>query len=86
MTTVHQPPRGIAARVPAQDTATAGQRAAAQMLGLRNVTLPAAVISAAAELLDDRLGEQSDAVTREATAAVLSRLRAAIGQEQPAQR
>ncbi|GAA4986719.1 hypothetical protein GCM10025734_11190 [Kitasatospora paranensis] len=57
---------------------TAGQRAASQLLALREVVLPAAVIAAAVELLADHLDHEGDAVTREATAAVLTRLREAV--------
>ncbi|WP_354643693.1 hypothetical protein [Kitasatospora camelliae] len=81
-TTDRTGPRGLSSLIPVQAPTTAGQRAAAQMLGLREVTLPAAVVSAAAELLAEHL-DDPDPVTREATAVVLARLRAAVGPEQP---
>ncbi|GAA1170054.1 hypothetical protein F4556_000597 [Kitasatospora gansuensis] len=62
---------------PSQGNGSAGQRAAAQMLGLRDVVLPAAVVTAAVELLAERL-DDPDPVTREATAVVVARLRAAV--------
>jgi hypothetical protein len=72
-------PRGGTRVPPAQRTPlTAGQRAASQLLALREVVLPAAVIAAAVELLADHLDQEADAVTREATAAVLTRLREAV--------
>ncbi|GAA2153230.1 hypothetical protein GCM10009760_50710 [Kitasatospora kazusensis] len=55
-----------------------GHRAAAQLLGLREIALPAAVIAAADALLDDALASH-DPVTREAAAVTRSRLRAALG-------
>ncbi|WP_033220562.1 hypothetical protein [Kitasatospora phosalacinea] len=56
-----------------------GHQAAAQLLGLREVVLPAAVIAAADLLLGDAL-DSDDPVTREAAAATRGRLRAALGQ------
>ncbi|MFD7734339.1 hypothetical protein ACFV6F_28670 [Kitasatospora phosalacinea] len=56
-----------------------GHQAAAQLLGLREVVLPAAVVAAADLLLGDALGSD-DPVTREAAAATRGRLRAALGQ------
>ncbi|MFI5528182.1 hypothetical protein ACIA8O_06430 [Kitasatospora sp. NPDC051853] len=58
---------------------TTGHRAAAQLLGLREVALPAAVVAAADLLLDDALRSE-DPVTREAAAVTRGRLRAALGQ------
>lgn len=58
---------------------TVGHQAAAQLLGLREVALPAAVIAAADLLLDDAL-RSADPVTREAAAVTRGRLRAALGQ------
>ncbi|MFJ8041074.1 hypothetical protein ACIRBX_11275 [Kitasatospora sp. NPDC096147] len=58
---------------------TIGHQAAAQLLGLREVALPAAVIAAADLLLDDAL-RSADPVTREAAAVTRGRLRAALGQ------
>ncbi|MER5863139.1 hypothetical protein [Kitasatospora sp. NPDC002040] len=69
--------RGVSAVFPSQGSVSAGQRAAAQMLGLRDVVLPAAVVTAAVELLAERL-DDPDPVTREATAVVVARLRAAV--------
>ncbi|QKW18056.1 hypothetical protein HUT16_02340 [Kitasatospora sp. NA04385] len=59
-------------------TASIGHQAAAQLLGLREVVLPAAVVAAADLLLGDALGSD-DPVTREAAAATRGRLRAALG-------
>ena len=61
------------------DPPSVGHQAAAQLLGLREVVLPAAVIAAADLLLGDALGSD-DPVTREAAAATRGRLRAALGQ------
>ncbi|GAA3026523.1 hypothetical protein GCM10020229_42300 [Kitasatospora albolonga] len=57
---------------------TTGHQAAAQLLGLREVALPAAVVAAADLLLDDALHSE-DPVTREAAAVTRGRLRAALG-------
>ncbi|WP_282204697.1 hypothetical protein [Kitasatospora fiedleri] len=57
---------------------TIGHQAAAQLLGLREIVLPAAVVAAADLLLGDALGSD-DPVTREAAAATRGRLRAALG-------
>ncbi|MFJ5228640.1 hypothetical protein ACIQBJ_01960 [Kitasatospora sp. NPDC088391] len=55
-----------------------GHQAAAQLLGLREVMLPAAVVAAADLLLNAAL-DSEDPVTREAAAATRGRLRAALG-------
>ncbi|MEV7778339.1 hypothetical protein [Kitasatospora sp. NPDC088351] len=68
--------------IPPQGPESAGQRAAAQMLALREVVLPAAVIGAAIELLGERLRDP-DPVTREAAAAVVARLRASVTDGDP---
>ncbi|GAA2087231.1 hypothetical protein GCM10009759_08470 [Kitasatospora saccharophila] len=60
------------------DPPSLGHQAAAQLLGLREVVLPAAVVAAADLLLGDALGSD-DPVTREAAAATRGRLRAALG-------
>ncbi|MEV7211886.1 hypothetical protein AB0O31_02155 [Kitasatospora cineracea] len=57
---------------------SSGHQAAAQLLGLREVVLPAAVVAAADLLLGEALGSD-DPVTREAAAATRGRLRAALG-------
>ncbi|MCX5215170.1 hypothetical protein OG689_38925 [Kitasatospora sp. NBC_00240] len=76
--------RGLTALIPQRpDESSPGRRAAAQMLALREVTLPAAVVAAAAELLAEKLDHESDPVTREATAAVLARLHHAVDQVNP---
>ncbi|MFD7986770.1 hypothetical protein ACFV4M_25775 [Kitasatospora indigofera] len=76
--------RGLTALIPQRpDDSSPGQRAAAQMLALREVTLPAAVVAAAAELLAEKLDHECDPVTREATAAVLTRLHNAVDQVHP---
>ncbi|MDH6125039.1 hypothetical protein [Kitasatospora sp. GP82] len=77
-----QIPRGLAALIPHTHKAegSSGQRAAAQLLGLREVTLPAAVIAAADALLDHALAS-NDPVTRDAAAATRTRLRAVLGVE-----
>ncbi len=62
---------------------SAGHRAAARLLGLRDVALPAAVAEAAAELLMDSLEHADDEVTRRAIAATIVRLRQALTSEQP---
>ncbi|WP_354637847.1 hypothetical protein [Kitasatospora camelliae] len=58
--------------------ASSGQRAATRLLGLREVTMPAAVVEAADALLEHALATD-DAVTRSAAAATRNRLRAALG-------
>ncbi|GAA1269266.1 hypothetical protein GCM10009665_67260 [Kitasatospora nipponensis] len=89
MTSAQQPAqRGLHALIPQHEPSTAGQRAAAQLLPLREVTLPAAVVAAAAELLagsllTDPLDRQGDPVGREATTAVLAHLRAALDDPGP---
>lgn len=77
-------PRGLPSLVPpavGSGTVTAGHRAASRLLGLRDVTVPAAVLEAAAELLADALDESGDPVTQGAVAATLARLRGALGQD-----
>ncbi|GAA2741889.1 MULTISPECIES: hypothetical protein [Kitasatospora] len=54
-----------------------GHLAATQLLGLREVVLPAAVLVAADALLEHALASE-DAVTRTAAAATRTRLRAAL--------
>ncbi|MFJ1756125.1 hypothetical protein [Kitasatospora sp. NPDC088134] len=71
----------VARPAPAQSVGqqSAGHQAAAQLLGLREVMLPAAVVAAADLLLNEAL-DSEDPVTREAAAATRGRLRAALGQ------
>ncbi|MFF4342200.1 hypothetical protein ACFY00_20000 [Kitasatospora sp. NPDC001540] len=79
----HQAPQGRQApqgqQAPQGPQASLGHQAAAQLLGLREVVLPAAVVAAADLLLGDAL-DSDDPVTREAAAATRGRLRAALGQ------
>ncbi|WP_157537201.1 hypothetical protein [Kitasatospora azatica] len=76
-------PRGISALIPtAHTTATPGERAAAQMLHLREATVPVPVLAAAAELIAAHLDDQ-DPVTREAATAVHARLLAALEDAAP---
>ncbi|GAA1953238.1 hypothetical protein [Kitasatospora viridis] len=77
----HQPmSRGLTALIPtaaAPATSSAGERAAAQLHHLRTVALPAPVVAAAVELLADRIRDP-DPTTRQAAAAVLAHLTAAL--------
>jgi hypothetical protein len=81
----HQQPiaRGLTALIPTAPTApvgtagTAGERAAAQLLHLREVSLPVPVVAAAVELITAQ-ADDPDPVTREVAAAVLAHLTAAL--------
>ncbi|WP_280664694.1 MULTISPECIES: hypothetical protein [unclassified Kitasatospora] len=77
MTSAHPGPRGLTALIPQFPVSTPGERAAAQLLHLREAVLPIPVIAAAAELIAARL-DDPDPVTREAAGAVLARLTAAL--------
>ncbi|BAJ26484.1 MULTISPECIES: hypothetical protein [Kitasatospora] len=74
----HQPGGHQLGGHPSHGPQSLGHQAAAQLLGLREVMLPAAVVAAADLLLGDALGSD-DPVTREAAAATRGRLRAALG-------
>ncbi|MFG2825366.1 hypothetical protein ACGFX4_38795 [Kitasatospora sp. NPDC048365] len=65
---------GLTALLPA--AASAGHRAAEQLLLLREAAVPVLVLTAAVEPLG-LLADSQDAVTREAAAATAARLRAA---------
>lgn len=68
---------GLTALLPAAaPVASAGHRAAEQLLLLREAAVPVAVLAAAVELLG-LLADSEDAVTREAAVATAGRLRAA---------
>ncbi|MFF2631127.1 hypothetical protein ACFVUN_35840 [Kitasatospora griseola] len=82
MTTSSPPPlfRGINALIPSASTAAAttpGERAAVQLLHLREATLPVPVLAAALELIAPQL-DDPDAATRDVAADVHARLAAAI--------
>ena len=78
-----QLPRGLTALIPTGRTAaTPGERAAAQMLHLREATVPVPVLAAAVELIATHLDDQ-DPVTREAATAVHARLLAALEDAAP---
>ncbi|MFF4385113.1 hypothetical protein [Kitasatospora sp. NPDC001547] len=78
MTSTQPLPRGISALIPdARAKATPGERAASQLLHLREATVPVPVLAAAAELIAAQL-EDPDPATREAASAVRVRLLAAI--------
>ena len=71
-------PRGIGSLIPTtRARATPGERAAAQLLHLRPVTVAVPVLAAAAELVAGHL-DDADAATREAAVTVHAHLLAAI--------
>ncbi|MER5353374.1 hypothetical protein ABT093_23945 [Kitasatospora sp. NPDC002551] len=78
MTSSQPLPRGLNSLIPnTRAQASAGERAASQLLHLREATVPVPVLAAAAELIAPQL-KSEDAATREAAAAVHARLLAAI--------
>ncbi|WP_380286479.1 hypothetical protein [Kitasatospora purpeofusca] len=78
MTSSQPLPRGLTSLIPdARAQATPGERAASQLLHLREATVPVPVLAAAAELIAPQL-KSEDPATREAAAAVHARLLAAI--------
>lgn len=71
-------PRGLTSLIPDAPTRpTPGERAASQLLHLREATVPVPVLAAAAELIAPQL-KSEDPATREAATAVHARLLAAI--------
>ncbi|MET8629777.1 hypothetical protein ABZW30_39655 [Kitasatospora sp. NPDC004669] len=75
--------RGISAVIPnAHTAATPGERAASQLLHLREATVPVPVLAAAAELITPQL-EDPDPATREAAGTVHARLLTAIEEAAP---
>ncbi|MFE6869266.1 hypothetical protein ACFVFS_22245 [Kitasatospora sp. NPDC057692] len=87
MTSTQSPlPRGISALIPdARAQATPGERAASQLLHLREATVPVPVLAAAAELVAPQL-KDPDPATQEAAVAVHARLLAAIEAAAPVSR
>ncbi|MET9183016.1 hypothetical protein ACIG5E_37810 [Kitasatospora sp. NPDC053057] len=77
MTSPSLPPRGLNSLIPISRATTPSERAAAQLLHLREASLPVPVIAAAAELIAERL-DDPDPVARDVAAAVHARLLAAI--------
>ncbi|MFJ1796584.1 hypothetical protein [Kitasatospora griseola] len=79
MTSTPHPPRGISALIPSvrPGAATPGERAATQLLHLREATVPVPVLAAAAELIAPQL-DDPDPATRSAAEAVHARLLDAI--------
>jgi hypothetical protein len=76
--------RGLNSLIPQRPENTAGQRAANRLLGLREITMSAAVAEAACELLADACNHgHPDEVTRHAIEATVNRLRHALDQAQP---
>lgn len=71
------PPRGLTALIPTSRATTPSERAAAQLLHLREATVPVPVLAAAAELIAERLDDPNPAA-REVAAAVHARLLAAL--------
>ncbi|KJK59184.1 hypothetical protein [Saccharothrix sp. ST-888] len=69
--------------VPAAEQSVVGLRAAARLHDLREISLPAAVAEAAAELLEASGEWCADPVARDAMRGTVVRLRQALG-EQPA--
>ncbi|MEU8512875.1 hypothetical protein AB0C76_14975 [Kitasatospora sp. NPDC048722] len=85
MTSTQPLPRGISALIPeARARATPGEKAAAQLLHLREATVPVPVLAAAAELIAPQF-DDPDPATREAAARVHARLLAAIEDAPPGQ-
>ncbi|WP_031079034.1 hypothetical protein [Streptomyces sp. NRRL WC-3742] len=83
MTSAQPLPRGISSLIPnARAQATPGELAAAQLLHLREVTVPVPVLAAAAELIAPQL-DDPDPATREATGSVHALLLAAIEDAAP---
>ncbi|MFD7449708.1 hypothetical protein [Kitasatospora sp. NPDC059827] len=83
MTSTQPLPRGLTALIPdARTQATPGERAASQLLHLREATVPVPVLAAAAELITPLLKDQ-DPATRAAATAVHTRLLAAIEEATP---
>ncbi|AUY53639.1 hypothetical protein [Streptomyces sp. CB01881] len=83
MTSTQPLPRGINALIPnTRAQATPGERAASQLLHLREATVPVPVLAAAAELIAPQL-DDPDPATREAASAVHTRLLAAIEDAAP---
>ncbi|MFD5465154.1 hypothetical protein ACFWIQ_20330 [Kitasatospora sp. NPDC127059] len=83
MTSTQPPPRGLTALIPdARARATPGERAASQLLHLREATVPVPVLAAAAELIAPQL-QDPDPATRAAATAVHTRLLAAIEDAAP---
>ncbi|MDH6710931.1 hypothetical protein P3T27_007682 [Kitasatospora sp. MAA19] len=81
--TSNQPlPRGLTSLIPQSRATTPSERAAAQLLHLREATIPVPVLAAAAELIAPQL-EDPDPATREAAGAVHARLLAAIEDAAP---
>ncbi|MFF2147453.1 hypothetical protein [Kitasatospora sp. NPDC058190] len=65
--TSNQLPRGLTTLIPQSRATTASERAAAQLLHLREATVPVPVLAAAAELIAPRLDDPDPAI-REAPA------------------
>ncbi|MEV7189987.1 hypothetical protein [Kitasatospora sp. NPDC093102] len=82
--TSNQPlPRGLTSLIPdARTQATPGERAASQLLHLREATVPVPVLAAAAELIAPQL-KDPDPATQEAAATVHALLLAAIEDAAP---
>ncbi|WP_404870901.1 hypothetical protein ACI1MP_37215 (plasmid) [Kitasatospora griseola] len=79
VTSTPHPPRGISALIPSvrPAAATPGERAATQLLHLREATVAVPVLAAALELIAPQL-DAPDAATRDAAADVHARLLSAI--------
>ncbi|MFI9162840.1 hypothetical protein [Kitasatospora aureofaciens] len=77
-----QLPRGLENLIPTARATTPGERAASQLLHLRQATVPVPVLAAAAELIAPQL-DDPDSATREAAGAVHARLLAAIDDAAP---
>ncbi|MFE4360427.1 hypothetical protein [Kitasatospora sp. NPDC056800] len=78
MTSTQPLPRGLNSLIPdARAQATPGERAASQLLHLREATVPVPVLAAAVELIAPQL-KSEDPATREAAAAVHALLVSAI--------
>ncbi|CAN3985689.1 hypothetical protein KPATCC21470_8421 [Kitasatospora purpeofusca] len=76
-------PRGLTSLIPdARTRATPGERAASQLLHLREATVPVPLLAAAAELITPQLTDP-DPATQEAAATVHALLLAAIEDASP---
>ncbi|MFB7672318.1 hypothetical protein ACFC26_12965 [Kitasatospora purpeofusca] len=85
MTSSQPLPRGLTSLIPdARAQATPGERAASQLLHLREATVPVPVLAAAAELIAPQLTDP-DPATREAATAVHALLLAAVESAVPGQ-
>ncbi|MFH8387297.1 hypothetical protein ACH4E7_41390 [Kitasatospora sp. NPDC018058] len=82
MTSSQQLPRGLTSLIPTAPATTPAEKAASQLLHLREATVPVPVLAAAAELIAPQL-DDPDPATRDAAGAVHAHLLAAIEDAPP---